>query len=105
MNRFETIQECIEYYIKNKVIKAFYPTAVVKNVKGEVKIEDVIKECNKWVKEGKLKRKYELRCNECLHVIGTYDEINEIPEYAECIMCAEEVETDTINPLLLYETV
>lgn len=105
MKKHKTIQECIEHYIRIKAIKSFYPTAIIKNVMDEVRIEDVIKECDQWVKKGKLKRKYEIRCIECFHVINVYNEISEIPEHVECPMCAEEIETDTINPLLLYEIV
>lgn len=104
MEKYRTIQECIKRFIEIKTIKSFYPTAVIKNV-DETKLEDVIYECNQWVAKGKLKRKYEVRCPECFHIIGVYDEINKIPKHVDCIMCMREIETDNINPFLVYEVV
>ena len=85
----KTARDCIEAYMKNKLITGFLPTAITKKV--GITYNEAVEECMVFVKKRQLKLVYELFCPKCFMKLNSVDEIEEVEVY--CYRCDQEFET------------
>lgn len=101
MNKKYDIDMYIEEIVSNSFIKSIYPINIVKNF--NVSLEDAVERLNYLVAGGKLKLKYEIRCNDDLNIMKIVEDYSEvINKILYCEHCGKEIEVGLENIYLIY---
>lgn len=92
------MQEARDYILKminSKRVYSFYPEGMMCSFHLDDKeMNDIL---SSFIKKRLIKIVYEVRCSECLSVLGTFNSMKDIPNTLECVICGKEIELEQYN--------